>query len=258
MSSTTTSDAQTKVEVTRDADTATVWFRSERGVNVFSSRVLGQLGTHIEQLAGDAHLRHVVLRGEGKTFLAGADIAEMSHFDEAQGKALSTHGHHVLNAIEQLPQITFAAINGAALGGGCELALACDFRIMLGNAKIGQPECRLGLLPGWGGTQRLTRLIGPATARRLLFSGEALAADEALRMGLVDDVANHPDDLDDVLNRWFKKFAQASPKAITRIKRSVSMEEETNQFACCFSCSDAREGMQAFLEKRAADWAKPE
>ncbi|TWT41951.1 putative enoyl-CoA hydratase [Phycisphaerae bacterium RAS1] len=247
----------TRVECSREGDVATVRLVTDGGVNVLSSRVLGELGTAVEKIAADAKARFCVFRGEGRTFVAGADIAEMSSFDEPRGQALSKHGHHVLDAVEAMPQITIAAINGHALGGGCELALAASFRVMVSAAKIGQPESRLGLIPGWGGITRLPRLIGVARAKRLLFSGEAIPADEAYRIGLVDEVVA-ADALDATLGRWIEAMRPGSPEAVKRIKRVLGGKKETEEFATCFKCSDAREGMTAFLEKRPPSWMSPE
>jgi enoyl-CoA hydratase len=156
--------------------------------------------------------------------------------------------------IEMMPQVSYAAINGHALGGGCELALACDFRIMAKAARIGLPESNLGLIPGWGGTQRLPELIGPAKARQLLFSGEQITAERALQIGLVDEVVAGPDDLEPALQRWNEAICKGAPNAIVRIKRALFSGDEIHQFGCCFSCDDAREGMKAFLQKRAPNW----
>lgn len=245
----------TRVELARAGDVATIRFVSDGPVNVLSSSTLGELGKHVGHLAEDPHTRFVVFRGVGKTFVAGADIAEMSRFDETRGESYSRHGHHVFDMIESLPQVTLAAINGHALGGGCELALACDFRLMARGGKIGQPESRLGLIPGWGGTVRLTRLIGPSVAKKLMFSGEAISADEALALRLVDEVVDGPENLETAISRWIDSLRPGSPAAIHRIKRAMAGSDEKTQFSLCFSCSDAREGMRAFLEKRAPNWS---
>lgn len=245
----------TQTALTTQGNVATVTFSSEAGVSVLSSHVLGDLTNIVERLSGDSDIRFVVFRGTAKTFLAGANIAEMSRFTEDQGLSLSKHGHTIFNAIELLPQVTFAALNGHTLGGGCELALACDFRLMAAGARIGQPESRLGLIPGWGGTQRLPRLIGEARARKLLFSGVGIGADEAFKIGLVDEVVESPENLDAALQRWFELMKPGSPAAIRRIKHALKHRDETNQFSLCFSCSDAREGMSAFLEKRPTAWS---
>jgi enoyl-CoA hydratase len=250
-----TEKPNTRVELEHAGNVCTVRFSCDTGVNVFSSHVLGALTNLVEQLRDCPKTRFVVFRGTGRTFLAGADIAEMSHFTEDDGQALAKHGHHVFNAIESLPQVTFAALNGHAMGGGCELAMACDFRVMTTGAKIGQPESRLGLIPGWGGTIRLPRLVGLARARRMLYGGETIPADEALRIGLVDDVVASPDGLDAALARWFATLKPGSPAAIRRIKHALREHDEIKQFSVCFSCSDAEEGMHAFLEKRPPEWA---
>lgn len=247
--------SQTEVQLSKDGDVATIRFVSGAGVNIFSSRVIGTLGTVVEKVAADPRVRFVVFRGDGRVFLAGADISEMQGFNETQGRAFATNGHNVFNAIEALPQVTFAAMNGHALGGGCELAMSCDFRLLVANGKIGQPETCLGLIPGWGGTQRLPKYVGLGHARRLLFSGEGISADEALRIGLVDEVVPKAEELDAALTRWFKRLAPGSPAAITRVKRSLLLKDEIEEFGKCFSCSDAKEGMAAFHEKRKASWA---
>lgn len=254
MSAETGASPTTRVELTRDGAVATIRFVSDRGVNVFSSAVLGALGREVERIAEDSALRCVVFTGSGRTFVAGADIAEMSRFGEDQAVAFSKHGHHVMNMIEMLPQVTYAAINGHALGGGCELALACDFRIMARAARIGLPESTLGLIPGWGGTQRLPPLVGLARAKRLLFSGEQITAERALAIGLVDEVVEQPEDLPAALRRWCDAISNGAPNAVVRIKRALFSGDEIHQFGCCFSCADAHEGMHAFLEKRKPSW----
>ena len=246
--------SQTDVSLSKEDGVATIRFVPAAGVNIFSSRVIGTLGTLIERVGSDPHVRFVVFRGDGRVFLAGADISEMQNFTEDQGRAFATNGHNVFNAIEALPQVTIAAINGHALGGGCELSMACDFRLMVKDAKIGQPETRLGLIPGWGGTQRITKYVGLGWARRLLFSGEAITAEEACRIGLVDEVVPSTEELNAALQRWFKLLATGSPAAITRVKRALLKRDEIEEFGKCFSCSDAKEGMAAFHEKRKAGW----
>lgn len=245
----------TSVEFTREADVATIRFVADKGPAVFSSRVLGELGTIVNKLREDASVRYVVFRGAGKVFVAGADIKEMSPMNEDQGYALSKHGRNVFDSVETLPQVTFAALNGHALGGGCELALACSFRIMSAGAKIGLPECRLGLIPGWGGTKRLPRLVPMGWALRMLYSGEPISAEQAEKIGLADEVVPTAEDIDAALLRWFAMLKPGAPHAIIRIKRAILSDEETRQFGLCFSCSDAREGMHAFIEKRSPSWA---
>jgi enoyl-CoA hydratase len=246
----------TQIEFTRDGGTVTLTFTTAGSVNILSSATLGGLGTHISRLAEDAGVRVVVIRGSGKTFAAGADIAQMSQFDEEQGRAYSKNGHHVFDAIAALPQVTIAAINGHALGGGCELALACDFRLAVATAKLGQPESRLGLVPGWGGTLRLPRIVGPSQARRLMFTGDQISAEEARRIGLVDEVAPGPEELDALVKRWADSMRAGSPAAIRRIKHALLHNDEIKQFALSFSCSDAKEGISAFLNKQPPAWTQ--
>lgn len=247
--------SQTEVHLSKDGEVATVRFIAAAGVNIFSSRVIGSLGTVVEKISADPRVRFVVFRGEGRVFLAGADISEMYSFNEDQGRAFATNGHHVFNAVESLPQVTIAAMNGHAMGGGCELAMACDFRLMVAESRIGQPETRLGLIPGWGGTQRLPKIVPLGWARRLLFSGEAITAEQAHQIGLIDEVVPSAKDLDAALQRWFKTLAPGSPAAITRVKRALLQKDEIEEFGKCFSCSDAKEGIAAFHEKRQPSWA---
>ena len=152
--------------------------------------------------------------------------------------------------------MTIAAMNGHAMGGGCELAMACDFRLLVAKSRIGQPETCLGIIPGFGGTQRITNYVGLGMARKLLFSGQTIPADEALRIGLVDDIIPAPEELDAALDRWFKFLAPGSPAAIARAKRAMLSRDEVSEFAKCFCSSDAREGTTAFVEKRKPGWAK--
>lgn len=244
----------TRVELARDGQVATITFSTEGGVNVLSSGVIAELRGVVERLEGDDAVRFVVLRGTGKTFVAGADIKEMQSFDEAAGHAFSRQGHEVFNDLEALHQVTIALVNGAALGGGCELAMACDFRIMAASAKIGQPESLLGLIPGWGGTSRLPRLVGLSRARRMLFSGELLTAQQARECGLVDAVAADEAAMQSTLREWIAALQAGSPMAIRRIKHALRAGDEMEQFAQCFCDDDVREGIAAFLEKRRPNW----
>lgn len=249
-----TERSATRVVLSRAGAVGNIQFVATEGVPIFSSHVLGELGNLLAEIAHDANLRFVTFTGTGGVFIAGGDIGEMVNFTEDRGTAFARHGQSVFEAIEGLPQVTFAAINGHALGGGCELATACDFRLMVTGATIGHPESRLGLTPGWGGTTRLRRLIGPGAARRLFYSGRALSADEAARIGLIDEVIPTRDTLEERLEAWYEEMAAGSPAAIARIKRAILEDDEVNQFGMCFSCSDAKEGMRAFLEKREPVW----
>ena len=246
--------ARTRVELTREDGVATVRFVADKGPAILSSPVLGELTRIVEPLRDCPRTRFVVFRGAGKVFIAGADISEMAQIDEGQGYALAQHGQRVFDAIENLPQVTFAAMNGHAMGGGCELALACSFRLMVAGAKIGQPEVKLGLIPGWGGTKRLPRIVPLGMALRMLYSGEAISAEVAGKAGLVDEIVPSEAELDAALSRWFDLLRGAAPHAIQRIKRAILNDDEARQFGLCFSTSDAREGMSAFLAKRPPAW----
>jgi enoyl-CoA hydratase len=244
----------TQVETIRRHDCATIQFSSENGINVFDTHVLGELANHVEQLLTDEDVRFVAFRGVGRTFVAGADIREMNGLDEAGARAFSEKGHGVFDMIEGLHQVTVAAINGPALGGGSELALACDFRVMAARATIGQPETRLGLIPGWGGTHRLARIVGLSRAKRLIFGGEAIGADEAFRIGLVDEIVNGDEELDKALSCLCALFRHGAPSAIARAKQAIREGSEPVVFATCFADAEGKEGMGAFLEKRPAAW----
>jgi len=244
----------TRTEVTREGHVATIWFVSDQGPPLLTSYVLGELGRFCEQLSQDASVRFVVFRAKGPVFTAGADVHEVARMTQDQAMPYSTHGQNVFNTIENLPQITFAAINGHALGGGCELALACSFRLMVANAKIGLPEVKFGVTPAWDATKRLPQIVPLNWALRMLYSGEALEAEQALQIGLIDEVVPSPEHLDDALKRWFGRFQLCAPQAIVRIKRAILQDNESHQFGLCFTSDDPREGMAAFFEKRKPSW----
>jgi enoyl-CoA hydratase len=246
--------SRTHIELERENASATIRIYSEEGPPLLSARVVSELDHCIEQVASDPSVRFVVLRGDGPVFCAGSDINELAHFSEEDALAYARHAHHIIKTIEALPQVTVAAINGHAFGGGCGLALACDFRLIVSTAMVGHPESTLGLTPIWGCVARLPQLIGLKHARRLLFSGVKISADEALRIGLVDQVVPRSEDLDTILTQWFETLASGSPAAIARVKRALLNGEDVNQFSLCFSCSDAKEGVQAFLEDRKPFW----
>ncbi len=249
----------TTVTVAVEGDLGQIRFAPQgtSGVNIFSSRVLGELGNAVDHITAKRDIRFIVFRGEGRAFLAGADIAEMQGFDESRGESLSRHGHTVMDAIEALPVPTFALMNGHALGGGCELAMACDFRIMVADGRIGQPEARLGLIPGWGATQRLAQLVGASRARWMIYSGESITAHQAHEIGLIDEVVDDEAGLDEALARWTASLRQASATSIARIKGAMrGCRNETQEFSYCFNTTDSREGMQAFMNKRTPAWAQ--
>ncbi len=246
----------TTVKLQLEGDTAHVWFSSEKGVNVFSLEVIAALGATVRPLAEDENIRFVVFQGRGKTFVAGADIKQMSGLDHEGAVQFGQAGTQVFGQIEALPQVTVAAVNGHALGGGCELALACDFRIATAKAQLGQPETHLGLIPGWGGTHRLPRLVGPSQARRMIYSGLSVDAAAAERIGLVDQVVADDDALEQAVAELTGSMRKASPAAIAACKRALLTGEETAAFAESMQHAQGQEGMRAFIEKRKAGWIK--
>jgi enoyl-CoA hydratase len=221
-----------------------------------------ELGRTVEAIAGDAAVRCVVLTGAGdKSFAAGADIAAMSEMTPTEARRFAELGHRVGAAMEALAVPVIAAVNGFALGGGCELALACDFIHASDRARFSQPEVNLGVLPGFGGTQRLARRVGDGRARELCMTGDMVSAEEALRIGLVNAVVPHAELLGRVRD-VAKKIATKGPLAVAAVKRVIlrgadvplptANELEATAFASLFGSHDQREGMTAFLEKRPA------
>lgn len=244
----------TEVKVAVDGCRASLTFTNESGLNVSSRETLARLAHGVETLAGNPAVRLTVVRADGKVFLAGADIKEMSGFDADRAREFSVFGNRTMDSLALLPSITVAAIQGAALGGGCEIALACDFRIAVKRAKIGLPETTLGLIPGWGGTKRASRLLGPTRARRLIFGGGVLSADDALQIGLIDEVVSDAADLGPAIERLFESMHRGGPRAIAMVKRALATGDEPAAFAECFAGSESGEGIAAFMEKRPATW----
>jgi len=227
-------------------------------MNALDRPTLEELRGTLAELALDTSARVVVLTGAGeKAFVAGADIKYMSGLGVDEAQAWGELGHRSAQLLETMPKPTIAAINGFALGGGCELALACDLRFAASTAKLGQPEINLGIIPGWGGTQRLARVCGLGVAKDLVLTGRVLGAEEALRIGLVnavhDPVAEKAAEVAELL-------ASKSPLALAAAKRALNhalqgdhvenLEREATEFAELFASEDAKEGMTAFAQKR--------
>jgi enoyl-CoA hydratase len=248
------------VLVDRDAHVVTITLNRPDKLNALNEELLSELSRALRELARDATVRCAILTGSGeKAFAAGADIASMSTMTAVQAKLFAELGHRVGRALEAAHFPVIAAVNGFALGGGCELALACDFIYASDKAKLGQPEVNLGVLPGFGGTQLLSRRVGAARAREICMTGDMIGAEEALRIGLVNAVVPGAELLPRV-REVAAKIASKGPLAVAGIKRVVvrgadvplltANELESTAFAALFGTYDQREGMQAFLEKR--------
>src|SRR5690348_5955592 len=228
-------------------------------MNALNQLVMEEIGAAVQEVYGREEIKSALVTGAGeKAFVAGADIAEFRELSPSEATALSERGQRTLWHIENCPKPFVAAVNGYALGGGCELAMACHFRIASEAARFGQPEVNLGIIPGYGGTQRLTRLAGPGLALQLMMTGEMIGAQEALRAGLVNQVVA-PEDLTEACRRILLKIQAKAPLAIRKLVSCVNAALRTGEegfhtealaFADCFRTEDAQEGVSAFLEKR--------
>ena len=247
------------IKITVDGAIATLTINREAALNALSSTVIGELTTAVGELEMSTDTRVVILTGAGdKAFVAGADISEMVEMTPRQAQAFAEMGGVLGNAIETSEKPYIAAVNGFALGGGCELALACDFIHASERAKLGQPEVKLGVIPGFGGTQRLSRRVGIAKAKELCMTGDQIGAEEALRIGLVDAVWPHAELLGKV-KELALRIAANGPLAVSECKRLIHQGQSTTlehalvleqkTFGLLFSTSDQREGMSAFLAK---------
>ena len=231
-----------------------------KALNALNSEVLSDLDELVQTISADADIRALVITGIGeKAFGAGADIGEMSTLTPEEGEAFGKHGNDVFRKLETLPIPTIAAVNGFALGGGCELSMSCDIRICADTAVFGQPEAGLGITPGFGGTQRLARLVGPGMAKQLIYTAKNIKADEAYRIGLVNAV--YPlDELMPAAEKMAETIAKNAPIAVRACKKAINegLEAEMDDavvieeklFGSCFKTADQIEGMSAFLEKR--------
>lgn len=230
-------------------------------LNALNSELLDELLAAFDNAAKDGKVRVVILTGEGKAFVAGADISEMRDLSALEGKNMMIKGHTVMNFIESMGKPVIAAVNGFALGGGCELAMACDIRIASEKAKFGQPEVNLGIIPGFGGTQRLPRLVGKGMGKYLIMTGEMISADEAYRIGLVEKVVP-AEELLGAAEKIAKTIIEKAPIAIATAKSAINIgsgldlisanQLESEALVTPFVSEDRLEGMSAFLEKRPA------
>ena len=250
----------TNILLEKKGSIAVATINRPKALNALNSQVLEDLNELLDLVNADEEIRALVLTGSGeKAFVAGADIAEMSTLTKVEGEAFGKKGNDVFRKLETLPIPTVAAVNGFALGGGCELSMSCDIRICADTAVFGQPETGLGITPGFGGTQRLARLVGPGMAKQLIYTAKNIKADEALRIGLVNAV--YPlEELMPAAEKLAATIAKNAPIAVRACKKAINegleakMDDdvviEAKLFGSCFETADQKEGMGAFLEKR--------
>lgn len=243
----------------------TITINRPEKLNALNKTVLSELESIILDCYSNNEVHGLIITGSGnKAFIAGADISEFKELSKEEGITLAQKGQHLFKLIEDLPKPVIAAVNGFALGGGCELAMCCHIRLASTNAKFGQPEVNLGIIPGYGGTQRLTQLVGKGKSLELILSGNIIDANEALKIGLVNHVFE-PDILiqqsENLLQTILTKSPQAIAKSILAInnfyqKEIDGFEKEVELFGECFGTSEMLEGVTAFLEKRKPDFRK--
>ncbi|MFO7765932.1 MAG: enoyl-CoA hydratase-related protein [Pelovirga sp.] len=253
-----------RIIIETSAAVALITINRPEALNALDQQTLDQLDRAITAVEGDPDIKVAIITGSGnKAFVAGGDISGMQPLDPMAARQIATDVQQLLNKIEYGNTIFIAAINGYALGGGCELALACDIRIAADSAQLGQPEVNLGIIPGWGGTQRLPRLVGNSVAKQLMLTGDRISATKAAQIGLVGEVVSAAE-----LMPKAQELAQtiaAKPKvALQLIKQAVNngLEMDMNRafayeadlFGLCFATADQKEGMLAFLEKRRPNW----
>ncbi len=239
---------------------ARITFIREKTLNAINVETLEDLKKLVDQLEENKdEFRVLIFTGKGRAFIAGADIKEFQGKSIAEIKAFTIRFQQIITRIEMLPIITIAVVNGFAFGGGCELAMACDFRIASAKAIFGQPEIKLGLIPGAGGTQRLPRLIGKTRAKEMILLGDNIDAEEALKIGLVNKVVT-PEDLDSAVKKFVERLTSGPRFALSQAKEAIdrgtemswfdAIQMEANLCALCFTHEDVQEGISAFLEKR--------
>ncbi len=238
----------------------TITISRPESLNALNIETVQEIRTAFQWIYDDRSIKGIIITGDGeKAFVAGADITELAKLNEVNGRKFAENGQEVFTMIEECEKPVIAAVNGFALGGGCELAMACHIRIATENAKFGQPEVNLGLIPGYGGTQRLTRLIGKGKAFELLMTGDMISANEAKDLGLVNHVVTDKPALIEMSNKILRKILSKAPIAIGMITNSVNAyfmkdtdgyQAEVNSFQSCCRSADFKEGTAAFIEKR--------
>ena len=250
---------QDPISVKHDAAVAILTFNRPHVHNALNTETINAALTAIEDLQREKESKVVIITGAGRAFIAGADISEMQHKSQAQARLYSELGQRLMQTIAALDKPVIAAINGHCFGGGMEVALACDFRIASEKAQFGLPETILGIIPGWGATQRAARLLGSAITKELIFTGARVDADRALKTGLINHVVAHGELLSFTLD-MAKTICRQSQIAVAHAKMVIdsgadkalleACRLETDAFATCFTTADQQEGMRAFLEKR--------
>ena len=248
-----------------ESNILTVTINRPSKMNALNQETLSELRMAVKEAYNNPEVYGILVTGSGeKAFVAGADIAEFTNFSKEQGKRMSENGHATFNLIEKCPKPVIAAINGFALGGGCELALACHLRIASENARFSQPEINLGIIPGYGGTQRLVQTIGKTKAFELLMTGEMINATQAVELGLVNYVTSQ-EELLTKSKELLNKITSKGPETIRRTIECVNayfeegangFEAEIERFADCFGTDEFKEGTQAFLNKQKPDFRK--
>ncbi len=237
----------------------TITINRPSSLNALNAQTITELGEAMELAKNNNEIAGIIITGSGeKAFVAGADISEIAKLNELNGRSFAESGQKVFEDIENCEKPVIAAVNGFALGGGCELAMACHIRIAVASAKFGQPEVSLGLIPGYGGTQRLTKLVGQGRALELMMTGDLINAEEAHRIGLVNHVTTDIDSLHQKVESIMHKITAKAPLAIglviSCVNAATSKENgyqiEANGFAHCCQTNDKEEGTRAFLEKR--------
>ncbi|RXI40880.1 crotonase [Clostridium tetani] len=243
---------------------AEITINRPKSLNALNSETLNELGVAIKDISENDDVKVVIITGAGeKAFVAGADITEMENLNAKQGRELARLAQKVFSDIEHMPQIVIAAVNGYALGGGCELSMACDIRLASKNAKFGQPEVNLGITPGFAGTQRLPRLVGKGTAKELIFTTDMIDAEEAYRIQLANKVYES-EELMDKARELAQKIMNKAPYAVSLAKAAINdgmnmdtesaYKYEADIFGLCFATEDQKEGMKAFLQKRKSNF----
>lgn len=256
----------TQVSLVTEGAVGRVQLSTENGVQLLGAETRASLRKTVAEVASRTDLSVIVFESSGRTFIAGADINELRSLNPDTAYENSCEGQSLMNAIAALPMTTIAAVHGACAGGGTELALACDMRIAAEGAVIGLPETRIGVIPGWGGTVRATRLLGSAVARRMILTGELLPAAAALQLGLVDEVAGE-DEFREAVDRRIQTVLGRGPHARATAKQLIAefegpdpqaqFEAEARAFAACYRTGEPETGMSAFLQKQEADWPLP-